>query len=99
MKLFKTFAECRGLTTMGLGMLIGGSFLHLVSALVKEVIFPLLHTLFLDLNTVATPEIDQKLTIPHLMLSNGGLGHTFLVFVIVCVTSHYFLKWSNELIK
>lgn len=88
MIIFREFAKCRSLTTMGLGMLIGASFLHVVSALVKQLILPIIMQ---DLKN------ESIVTMPHLMLSNGGLLHTFIVFLIVSICSYYFLKWSNKL--
>lgn len=40
---------------------------------------------------------ESILTMPHLMLTNGGLLHTLIVFVIVSICSYYFLKWFNTL--
>lgn len=88
MIIFREFAKCRSLTTMGLGMLIGASFLHFISALVKQLVLPIVKS---DLQN------DSILTVPHLMLTNGGVLHTFIVFVIVSICSYFFLKWSNKL--
>ena len=85
---FREFAKCRSLTTMGLGMLIGASFLHVVSAFVKQLVLPIITQ---DIHN------DSILTMPHLMLTNGGLLHTVIVFLIVTICSYYFLKWSNKL--
>ena len=40
LKMCREFARCEGLTHMGLGMLIGGAFLHLVFAATSQFVLP-----------------------------------------------------------
>jgi large-conductance mechanosensitive channel len=97
-KMFKEFAKSKGIVHMGIGMLIGASFLHLVSAIVKQfVMFPL--KMLLGMNNCMQPEMlaKKKMMFPYLMIFKGGVIHTLIVFIIVCICCYYFLKWSEKI--
>lgn len=89
--MIKTLAKNKGFTSMGLGMLVAGSFLHFVSALI-QLLLPILspHHNMMGMN-------DQMHSLPTLILSKGGLIHTGLVLIVCVVFSSLFLRWSESL--
>lgn len=91
-RVFKEFLKNKGLTQMGIGMLVGGSFMHVVSSSVNQFVLPLLRQLIPISETV---HMNPPSLIPHLTLNHGGFIHTFLVFIIISLTSYGCLKWSQ----